>query len=283
MPTPPDPRSLLRAAGLRPKKAWSQNFLRDANILDRIARETGAGPDQPVIELGAGLGALTYHLLARGGPVVAVERDPALVPLLEKALAESARLDVVPGDALHLDYAAYHRPPRPLVVAGNLPYHIASRILVRLAESTPPVARGVFLIQKEVAERLTAPPGSRTYGLLTVLVQRSFRAQLRFTVPPQVFLPPPKVASAVVTLQALEQPWGHDSDLATVARAAFSRRRKTLRNALRGGLGLERGRETELEDALAVAGLVPTARAETVEVAAFARLGRALRAAGLLD
>ena len=280
LPPPPDVRALLAAAGLHAKKSWGQNFLLDASALADIARASGAGPEQPVVELGAGLGALTYHLVARGGRVLAVERDRELAPILRAALAWATRLEVREADAARLDYAALAQElGGPLAVTGNLPYQLSGRILVALAGARPVVRQAAFLVQREVAERLASPPGCRAYGLLTVLVQRSFEVRIVRQVPPGAFLPPPKVHSAVVRLEARAAVGASDAALVAAARAAFHARRKTLKNAVAGALAAS---PAAVEAAVLAAGLDPVARAETLAVADFGRLGDALVRAGLV-
>lgn len=279
---PRSSQDLLRQSGLRPKKSWGQNFLTDENVLRDIAAATGAQDGEQVVELGAGLGALTYHLIHRGARVVAVERDRDLVPVLQSYLGPSGHLEICEADAARFDYAACAaRLGSPLSVAGNLPYQLSGRILVSLADAGPAVRQAVLLVQREVADRLAAPAGSRTYGLLSVLVQRTFSVERVFVVPPGAFHPAPKVYSAVVRLR--QRPTGRDAAtdaaLVAAARAGFSARRKTLRNALSGGLKAE---PAEVEAALLAAGIAPSARAETLTLADFARLGSALVAQGVL-
>lgn len=282
LPAPPDPRALLRAAGLDAKKSWGQNFLHDQRVLASIAAATVRPTPHPVVELGAGLGALTYYLVQHHPLVLAVERDREIAPLLRTSLAWSQALQVREADAAHLDYAAIAAElGGPVIVAGNLPYQIGSRILVELADHAPSIIAATVLIQREVAERLTAAPGSRTYGLLSVLVQRSFAARVLRHVPPGAFFPAPKVTSSVVQLERrdpLRTP-ADDRALVVAARAAFSSRRKTLRNALAGGLDAP---PAVVEAALRSSAVDPQARAETLDLDAFARLGAALTAAGLL-
>ncbi len=282
-PPPPNPRQLLAQAGMGAKKSWGQNFLLDQEVLAQMAEASGAGPEQPVVELGAGLGALTYHLLRLGGRVVAIERDRELAPLLRSALAWAPSLDVREADAARLSYADLASElGGPLVVVGNLPYQLSSRILVTLADAAASVRRVVVLVQEEVADRLCAPAGSRAYGLLSVLVQRSLAPEPLWRVPPTAFLPRPKVVSRVVRLESrgAARTERADAVLVQAARAAFSARRKTLRNALKGALGVE---AAATEAAIEAAGLSPQARAETLSVADFARLGKVLEAAGLLS
>ncbi len=281
MRPPPHPRRQLAAAGLRPKKSWGQSFLCDTNLLAAIAADLGPIDERTVVELGAGLGGLTHQLLVRGARVVAVERDRELLPVLRQTLAWAERLELLEADAVALDYAALAATRGPLLVTGNLPYQLSSRILVALADQRAHLVRAVLLVQREVAERVAAGPGSRTYGLLSVLVQRAFRPAILRAVPPQVFHPRPKVHSAVLELVVAPTVVSAADEAALVAgaRAAFHARRKTIRQSLALALGAP---AAVVDQALAAAGLDPRARAETLALADFARLGVALAAAGLL-
>jgi 16S rRNA (adenine1518-N6/adenine1519-N6)-dimethyltransferase len=264
--SPTNPRALLDRAGLRAKKSWGQNFLKDDTVLESIAAQTKANPGDKVLELGAGLGALTYHLLQRGAEVTAVERDREVVPLLRENLEGVGTLHILEANAAELDYAALaDAMGGPLTVAGNLPYQLSSRILVSLADAQPHVKRAVILVQREVAERLVAPPGSRTYGLLSVLVQRAFDAHMVRDVPPGAFHPPPKVHSTVVTmsLKAERLSAEEDAKLVRIARAAFAARRKTLKNSLGQGLGIS---SAEADAILVKAGIDGQRRAETLSL-----------------
>ncbi|MEZ0311571.1 MAG: 16S rRNA (adenine(1518)-N(6)/adenine(1519)-N(6))-dimethyltransferase RsmA [Myxococcota bacterium] len=264
MTSPTDAKTLLARAGLKAKKSWGQNFLKDESVLTRIAAATKVGPGESILELGAGMGALTQQLLVRGAKVTAVERDREMVPILRENMEGVGDLTILEANAGELDYADLaRRNGGPLTVAGNLPYQLSSRILVNLADAQPHVARAVLMVQREVAERLVASPGSRTYGLLSVLVQRAFDANIAFEVPPGAFHPPPKVHSAVVslTLKRDRLPPDLDAKLVAVTRAGFSARRKTLRNSIAGGLGLS---SAEADSLLAKAGIEPTRRAETL-------------------
>ena len=282
MPLPKTPQALLRAAGLRAKKTWGQNFLCDQNVLRAIAQATGAGPAQPVVELGAGLGALTYHLLNGGGQVIAIERDRELVPPLAAYLEPAAaRLQIREADAARLDYAALAQEFGPVSVAGNLPYQLSGRILVSLADARGAARQAVLLVQREVADRLLASPPGREYGLLSVLVQRTFHIERVRDVPPTAFFPAPKVHSTVVRLMARDTlaPANADAALVRAARAAFSARRKTLRNAVSGGCQVS---GAAAEQVLHQAGISPQARAETLHLEDFMRLGQAFLQAGWL-
>jgi 16S rRNA (adenine1518-N6/adenine1519-N6)-dimethyltransferase len=278
---PQSPQSLLRAAGLFAKKSWGQNFLCDQRVLAAIA-EAAVTPDCPVVELGAGLGALTYHLCKRADRVIAIERDRELAPLLRQYLSEATNLEVREADAARLDYDALRKEMQlPLTVVGNLPYQLSSRILVNMADAGA-VDRAVVLVQREVAARLVAAPPGRTYGLLSVLVQRAFAAELVLNVPAGAFHPAPKVQSTVVRLTRHKGEVGTQNDrrLVTAARAAFSARRKTLRNALMGGL---KAASEPVVEALEAADLDPKARAETLCLSDFERLGQTLAQAGIID
>ncbi len=271
-----DAKALLSRAGLKAKKSWGQNFLKDDSVLERIATATKVGSGEPIVELGAGMGALTQHLLARGAKVIAVERDREMVPLLRENMEGLGDLVIREANAAELDYAALAQEcGGPLTVAGNLPYQLSSRILVNLADAQPHVARAVVMVQREVAERLEAQPGGRTFGLLSVLVQRAFDAAITFGVPPGAFHPPPKVHSAVVTLTLKRERLSPELDakMVTIARAGFSARRKTIKNSIAGGLDIS---SAEADALLAKAGIEPTRRAETLSIAELTRIAEGL-------
>ncbi len=268
---------ILARRGLRPKKDWGQNFLGDEAILERIAAACGLTPADTVVELGAGLGHLTRALAATGAAVVAIERDRDLVAVLEES-ALPANVRVVAANAASLDFAQVAQVARP-VVAGNLPYQLSSPILFEVLEQRGSVKRAVFLLQREVAERLAAPPGGREYGLLSVLLQAWADVSLALRVPARAFHPPPKVDSAVVRIDFLETPRADVRDPARfvrVVKAAFGQRRKTLYNALRAVDDL--GDPPAIAAALERAGIDPMRRAETLSPQEFAALERSLEA-----
>jgi 16S rRNA (adenine1518-N6/adenine1519-N6)-dimethyltransferase len=287
-------RALLARHGLKPKKSWGQNFLTDTRVLARIAEATGVGPEDRVVEIGAGLGALTRALAARGARVTAIERDPELVAVLRAELAGDEAIEVVAEDALAYDFAAAAaraavQRGRPLVVAGNLPYQITTPLLFRVLEATgggagphagaPAVARAVFMVQREVAERIAAAPGSKSYGRLSVMLQQAAEVKLLFHVKPGAFLPPPQVTSTVFSLTPRREPLAPVEDarlFAAVVRAAFGGRRKMLRRSLEPAFGGDVAAR-----ALAEAGVEGTRRAEELAVAEFARVANALGAAGV--
>ncbi len=266
---------MLQQHGLRPKHAWGQNFLDDPTVLADIVQAARLGPDSVVVELGAGLGHLTRALLDTGARVVAVERDRDMLRVLEAWKAE--RLTVLAANAARLDLAAV-AGSRPLTLVGNLPYHLTSSILFEALEQHADLLRCVFTVQREVAERVAAGEGNRNGGLLTVLLGVWFDASIVRRVPAAAFHPPPKVDSAVLLLEHRAVPRADVGDEAwfrKVVKAAFSQRRKTLSNALRSDPEL--GDAARIRDALATAAIVPTRRAETLGVAEFAQLARALR------
>ena len=274
----PPLREVIRRHGLAAKKSLGQNFLLDLNLTGRIARAARPLDGTTVIEIGPGPGGLTRALLTEGARrVIAIERDErAIAALNEIAEHHPGRLDIVAGDALKYD-------PRPLLgdaparIVANLPYNIATVLLVGwlTAEPWPPwYDRMVLMFQREVAERIIAPPGSKTYGRLSVLAGWRTEAKILFDVHPSNFVPPPKVTSSVVELIPRAAPLPCRGPLLErITAAAFGQRRKMLRQSLKS-LGADP--LTLLE----AAGIEPTARAEEIPVEGFAALARALEAAG---
>jgi 16S rRNA (adenine1518-N6/adenine1519-N6)-dimethyltransferase len=265
------PAELLRRHGLRPKKDWGQNFLGDEQLLSSLAGLARLRPRDLVVELGAGLGHFTRALAATGAHVIAVERDRELAPILRQQLPA---VEVAEADAKSFDLRTVaQRAHGRIVVCGNLPYHLTSPILFHLLDQKEVLRRAVLLLQREVAERIAAPPGGRDYGLLSVLVQLVADAKLALSVPRHAFTPPPEVESAALVLEFLEKPRAEVREelrFRAVVKAAFSQRRKTLWNALKSISG---GRE-----ALQKAGIDPQRRGETLTVEEFAAIERALQA-----
>ena len=269
------PSERLHALGLRPKKSWGQNFLSDDAALSAIAEATRATEGDVVVELGPGLGHLTWHLAATGARVVAVERDRDMV----KAMADLAlpNVEVVEGNAVTVNFKEAAKAEQ-VIVAGNLPYHLTSPILFAVLEQAAHVRRAVFTVQAEVADRLAAPPGGRDYGLLTVLLGLRFFVEETDRLPRELFHPPPNVDSAVLLLERLEQPRAPITDelrFRRVVKAAFAQRRKTVANSLKRDKGL--WEKESAESALERAGIDARRRAETLSVEEFAALERALR------
>lgn len=274
----PDARTLLRKYGLRAKKSWGQNFLVDERAFAGIVRASGAGPDDTVIEIGAGLGTLTARLALAARHVVAVERDRDMAAILRAELLGNERIEIAEANALTFDYAAVAARPevggQPLVVVGNLPYQIASPILFRLLEARRAIARMVLMLQLEMAERVVAHPDTPQYGALSVMVQMAAEARIAFRVPAGAFHPAPRVASAVLVLEPLAGSRAKVVDegwFSEVVHAAFGQRRKTLRNALRTV-----SEPAWIEQALLESAIDPQARGETLAVPHFARLAEAL-------
>lgn len=265
------PAEILRRHGLKPKKDWGQNFLGDERVLGKLAALSGAGAGDTVVELGAGLGHFTRALAATGAKVVAVERDRELVPIL-RAQLEGLAVEVVEADAKSFDLRAVAAAAgKPVILCGNLPYHLSSPILFHLIEQRTAVRRAVLLLQREVAERIAAPPGGRDYGLLSVLLGLIADAEIGLHVGPHHFLPPPEVDSAALVLEllpSLRAPVRDEERFRAVVKAAFAQRRKTLSNALKPIPGAR--------EALAKAGIDPQRRGETLTVAEFASIERAI-------
>jgi 16S rRNA (adenine1518-N6/adenine1519-N6)-dimethyltransferase len=273
---------ILRARGLAPKKRFGQNFLTDPRTAEGIAaaaaglppNATGApaSPEGTVLEIGAGLGALTRPLCERAARVIAIERDRDLVPILREELAQpiaEGRLEVLEADATQVDWAAALAPwPKPHAVAGNLPYLLTGMLLEQATHASASIDRAVFMVQLEVADRLAASPGSRSYGALSVFVQAAFDVRRIFTVRAGSFFPRPEVDSAVVLLVPRRRAVETRAFSAAV-RAAFGARRKTLRNAWKGLYGWSR---EELTARAEEAGISLDARGETLSVEEFARI-----------
>ena len=267
-------REALAAAGLRPRKRWGQHFLCDGGVARRVVETAGLGPRSVALEIGPGLGALTDELAARAGRLYLVEVDRGLATRLAARYADDPRVRVLVGDVLALPLADLVTEPSVTVVA-NLPYNISTPVVFRLLELRERFPRAVLMLQREVAARLAAGPGSAEYGLTSVLVQAFAEVRVAFGVSRRSFLPRPEVDSAVVDVRWSAAPradLGDPERFRAVVRAAFGQRRKMLRNAL-AGLAAERG--VRPETACAFAGIGPTARAETLDLAAFARLARA--------
>lgn len=270
----PPLREVIRRHRLIAKKSLGQNFLLDLNLAARIARAAGALTDVTVVEIGAGPGGLTRALLALGAArVIAIERDErAIAALREIAEGYPGRLEIVAADALTFDPRSLLRSG-PVRIVANLPYNIATALLVSwlTVEPWPPwYDAAILMFQREVAERIVAAPGSKSYGRLSVLAQWRCDARILFDVNPSAFVPPPKVTSSLVRLVPRAEPPRCDRALLeAVTQAAFGQRRKMLRQSLRS-----LGADTSV--LLSAAGLSPTARAEDIPVGGFVALARAL-------
>ena len=269
MSEPPPIRELLEREGLWANKGLGQHFLLDLNITRRIARATGDLAGKPVLEIGPGPGGLTRALLEAGAdPLIAIEKDPRFLPLLEPLIEWSqGRLVLVRGDALAADEAALLETHGAFAahIVANLPYNIGTPLLVKWLKAGPWRGPMTLMFQKEVAERIVAKPGDDAYGRLAVLTQARCAANIALTVPARAFTPAPKIDSAVVTLTDLDAPYPHLDAIERVTAAAFGQRRKMLRSALKS-------LTPNAEDLLLKAGIEPTARAEEIDQAGFRRL-----------
>lgn len=266
-----DPRRALSRLGLRPKRAWSQCFLISRAAHEALVRAADLHADDVVVELGAGLGTLTRLLADTGARVIAVERDPDLLAVLEADLA-GPRVRCLAADAASLDYAALHgEAGAPLCVVGNIPYAITGAILRGLVEAREHVARAALTVQREVRDRLVAPPGTSAYGALTVFTTAAFEVTSVRNVPRGAFHPAPRVDSAIVRLLPRAVPLAIETEaFREVVRGAFAARRKTLRNAL-----VQVGSAARADAALARAAIDGQRRGETLSVAEFDALARA--------
>ncbi|MCW2546713.1 MAG: ksgA [Mycobacterium sp.] len=272
--SPADTRALALRLGVAPIKSRGQNFLIDPNTVRRIVRLAGLadGAGERVLEIGPGLGSLTLGLLEAGAQVTAVELDPELAQALPETVAQrlpeaSGRLSVVVGDALRTEI-----PTDSNVLAANLPYNVAVPILLRLLETQPQLERGVIMVQAEVAARLAAPPGSRTYGVPSAKLAWYASSKVAAPVPRTVFWPQPRVDSSLLTFSRRPEPAGDRLATFAVIDAAFAQRRKTLRAALARWAGTA----AEAERILRAADVDPSARGEALGVTDFARIAAAV-------
>jgi 16S rRNA (adenine1518-N6/adenine1519-N6)-dimethyltransferase len=263
-----DVRALADQLGLRPTKSKGQNFVLDPNTVRRLVRLAAPDPGETVLEVGPGLGSLTLGLVPAAERVVAIEIDPLLAEALPRTVSDrlpgyADRLCVVTGDALRVEV-----PDGPAVLAANLPYNVAVPIVLRLLQDLPSLRRGLVMVQAEVAERLTAAPGSRVYGVPSVKLAWYASSRLAGTVARTVFWPQPNVDSALVAFERREPPAADRAATFAAIDAAFAQRRKTLRAALSGWAGSA----PEAERRLRAAGIEPGARGESLTVGEFARL-----------
>jgi 16S rRNA (adenine1518-N6/adenine1519-N6)-dimethyltransferase len=269
--TPTTVRSLLADHGLRPSRALGQHFLADPNTARRIVRLAGIESGDRVLEIGPGLGSLTLALADAGARVVALELDRHLAPVLEETVAASDTVRVEVGDALEVDFDGL-LDDGPWHSVSNLPYNVAAPVVARLLDDFPRVEHLMVMVQREVGERLAAGPGDAAYGALSVKVAFHADARLVGTVPPTVFVPPPKVESALVRITRRSAPAvdvPSTDRLFALVRAGFAHRRKMLRRALQPVLG---DRTTPM---LTAAGIDPAARAETLSLTDWAALAHA--------
>ena len=249
----------------RPRKRFGQHFLNDQTVIVRIVEALHSRPGEILCEIGPGRGALSDRLAALDNELHLVEIDRDLVPLLQKRYAAQSNIHIHEQDSLTLALENLHAARR-VVMVGNLPYNISTALMIHLLAQRERIDRMVFMVQKEVALRLTASPGSKNYGRLTVMMNRVFESEFIFDVAPEAFTPPPKVWSSVVAFKPRPAPLGSTVDedaFSALVRQAFSQRRKTLRNTLKGLCS---------ESLIEQAGLDPMVRPEQVSVASFVEL-----------
>lgn len=268
--------AVLQKYQFRFQKKFGQNFLIDERVIGRILDAAGIGSGDCVVEIGPGIGTMTQYLAERAREVVAVEIDKMLIPILADTLSAYDNVTVINEDILKVDIAALVQEKnggRPVKVVANLPYYITTPIIMGLFESNVPVESMTVMVQKEVAERMQAKPGTKDYGALSLAVQYYAKAETAAHVPPNCFMPRPQVASTVVKLQRYEEPPVKAADagrMFAIIRAVFNQRRKTMVNSIANAKELGVTKEQVLS-ALECMGESPTVRGETFTLAKFAQ------------
>lgn len=256
---------LLEFHGLSPRRAFGQNFVADPNTVRRIARLANVGPDDHVVEIGAGLGSLTLALAETGARVTAIEVDHGVAPVLRDVVSRCPNVTVLEADAREVDWNGLEPQSDDLVIVANLPYNVATPLVADLLDMVPRIRRFVVMVQKEVAQRLAAAPGSSDYGAISVKVAYWATARVLGDVPPTVFVPRPKVTSALIEISRRDAP-AVASDrkvLFSLVRTAFGQRRKMLRRSLHGVVS---------DEQFAAAHIEPTRRPEELSVYDWGRL-----------
>ena len=281
-------RAILERHGFTFKKSFGQNFLTDTNILQKIVDTAEIDKKVNVIEIGPGIGALTEFLAESAAEVMAFEIDDRLVPILADTLRDFDNVTVVNQDILKVDLAQYiaefKNPDLPIKVVANLPYYITTPILMHLIESGIPFSEFVVMMQREVADRISAQPNTKAYGSLSIAVQYYMTAKVAFIVPRTVFVPAPNVDSAILKMVRRDQPAVEVQDekfFFKVSKASFVHRRKTLWNNLTSHFGKSEETKVKLTAALEQAELSPSVRGEAFTLVDFARLADALKEQGL--
>ena len=281
-------KAVLERNGFTFKKSFGQNFLTDTNILQKIVDTAEIDDQVNVIEIGPGIGALTEFLAERAAQVMAFEIDHRLVPILADTLRDFDNVTVVNEDILKVDLAQhiqnFKNPDLPIKVVANLPYYITTPILMHLIESGIPFSEFVVMMQKEVADRISAKPNTKAYGSLSIAVQYYMTAKVAFIVPRTVFVPAPNVDSAILKMVRRPEPAVAVEDekfFFKVSKASFIHRRKTLWNNLTGYFGKTDEIKDKLTKALDQAGLSPSVRGEALGLEEFASLADALKGQGL--
>ncbi|HGA0813562.1 TPA: 16S rRNA (adenine(1518)-N(6)/adenine(1519)-N(6))-dimethyltransferase RsmA [Streptococcus agalactiae] len=281
-------RAILERHGFTFKKSFGQNFLTDTDILQKIVDTAEIDKGVNVIEIGPGIGALTEFLAENAAEVMAFEIDDRLIPILADTLARFDNVQVVNQDILKADLQtqiqAFKNPDLPIKVVANLPYYITTPILMHLIESKIPFAEFVVMIQKEVADRISAMPNTKAYGSLSIAVQYYMTAKVSFIVPRTVFVPAPNVDSAILKMVCRDQPVVSVQDedfFFRVSKVAFVHRRKTLWNNLTSHFGKSEDTKAKLEKALEIAKIKPSIRGEALSIPDFASLADALKEVGI--
>ena len=281
-------KAVLERHGFTFKKSFGQNFLTDTNILQKIVDTAEVDDQVNVIEIGPGIGALTEFLAERAAEVMAFEIDHRLVPILADTLRDFDNVTVVNEDILKVDLVQhiqnFKNPDLPIKVVANLPYYITTPILMHLIESGIPFSEFVVMMQKEVADRISAKPNTKAYGSLSIAVQYYMTAKVAFIVPRTVFVPAPNVDSAILKMVRRPEPAvavEDESFFFKVSKASFTHRRKTLWNNLTGYFGKTEEIKDKLTKALNQAGLSPSVRGEALGLEEFASLADALKGQGL--
>lgn len=281
-------RAVLERHGFTFKKSFGQNFLTDTNILQKIVDTAEIDKNVNVIEIGPGIGALTEFLAENAAEVMAFEIDDRLIPILADTLRDFDNVKVINEDVLKSDLQSrikeFTNPDLPIKVVANLPYYITTPILMHLIESKIPFAEFVVMMQKEVADRISAEPNTKAYGSLSIAVQYYMTAKVAFVVPRTVFVPAPNVDSAILKMTRRERPLVQVKDedfFFRVSKIGFVHRRKTLWNNLTSHFGKADETKAKLEQALEIAEIKPSIRGEALSIAEFAKLADALKEVGL--
>ena len=283
--TPIRTQQIMAKYNLKVKKSLGQNFLIDPNILRKIVGQANLTKQSAAIEIGPGIGALTEHLAREAGKVLAFEIDQRLLPVLDDTLSPYDNISIVHADILKTDVQAAIDNElagyEDIVVVANLPYYVTTPIILKLLLEKLPIRGMVVMLQKEVAERITAKPGTKAYGSLSIAIQYYTQAEMALTVPKSVFLPQPNVDSAVILMTKREVPEVEviDEDFFfSVTRGSFVQRRKTILNNLQVAMPLGKEKKELILKALAEAGIDPTRRGETLSIKEFGLLADKLYA-----
>ncbi|GLY12832.1 16S rRNA (adenine(1518)-N(6)/adenine(1519)-N(6))-dimethyltransferase RsmA [Pseudobacillus badius] len=281
--TPTRTKEILEKYGFSFKKSLGQNFLIDPNILRRITETAELTKETGAIEIGPGIGALTEHVARSAGKVVAFEIDQRLLPILSDTLSPYDNVKIIHEDVLKADVAQIVEQEftdfEQLMVVANLPYYVTTPIIMKLLEEKVPLKGMVIMLQKEVADRISAKPGTKAYGSLSIAIQYYMTAETAFIVPKTVFMPQPNVDSAVIKLLKREKPAvevTNEQFFFTVTRASFAQRRKTILNNLTNQLPQGKEKKEAVIEALSQAEIEPSRRGESLSLEEFARLANAL-------